>query len=147
MDKKLIDPKYLGDDQLWLVTTEGDCEGKTIHTLGYYTGNIADIALSLADKAYYTLRFAPIVGKKVSGVPMRESVDIAFGGNLYTSDIERLVSEMKEALGTRVNVSMGQYGWGVKLTSKTPLDKNAIIRQKALEKLSDEEIEALGLSL
>lgn len=43
----------------WEVTTEGDCEGKTVTKLGVFAGHIADIALALADKSYYSLHFSP----------------------------------------------------------------------------------------
>lgn len=41
----------------WSVTTEGDCEGKTIKQLGAFSGHIVDIAKSLAPQAYYGLSF------------------------------------------------------------------------------------------
>ena len=38
---------------LWNVTTEGDCEGRSVRNLGTYEGNIDEIAFALADKCFY----------------------------------------------------------------------------------------------
>lgn len=40
------------------VTTEGDCEGRSVRHLGTFTGYIDEIAFALADKCYYSLRFS-----------------------------------------------------------------------------------------
>lgn len=144
MSKNWMDPKYLKEDQIWLVTTEGDCEGRSTHTIGYYQGTIDAIALALADQSLYTLRFTPVEPQK-PGVPTREGVSVVFGGDLYTSDAETMAAELRAALGSRVNVGRGTYSWAVELVSKKPLDKRAILRQKALAKLSPEEVAALGL--
>ena len=44
----------------WRVTTEGDCEGRSTKTLGTYYGHVAEIALSLAGSAFYSLSFSPV---------------------------------------------------------------------------------------
>lgn len=41
----------------WKITTEGDCEGKTITDLGIHYGYLDDLAFSLGGKAYYHLNF------------------------------------------------------------------------------------------
>jgi hypothetical protein len=41
----------------WEVTTEGDCEGKSIRKLGTFTGYFDEIAFALAKKCYYSLDF------------------------------------------------------------------------------------------
>lgn len=41
----------------WRVTTEGDCEGKSVTNLGTHYGHICEIALGLAGAAYYALDF------------------------------------------------------------------------------------------
>ncbi len=48
----------------WHVTTEGDCEGRSVKDLGVHTGYMDDIAKALGDKCYYTLQFKP-VGKSL----------------------------------------------------------------------------------
>ena len=45
---------------LWKVTTEGDVEGRSTEDLGYWEGNIADIAYELRNKVYYGLQFTPV---------------------------------------------------------------------------------------
>ncbi|BEU14801.1 hypothetical protein [Bacillus phage CM1] len=42
---------------VWEVTTEGDCEGRSIRRLGTYEGHILDIVRQLAGQAYYQLTF------------------------------------------------------------------------------------------
>lgn len=42
---------------IWQVTTEGDCEGKSITDLGIHEGYIDDIAFKLGSKVYYSLCF------------------------------------------------------------------------------------------
>lgn len=42
---------------LWKVTTEGDCEGRSTNTLGVYQGHIVDIALELSKHSFYSLYF------------------------------------------------------------------------------------------
>lgn len=41
----------------WKVTTEGDCEGRSIRDLGTYTGYLDEMAFALADKCCYSLQF------------------------------------------------------------------------------------------
>ena len=36
--------------KIYFVTTEGDEEGRTTRNLGYFQGNVDDIAFQLADK-------------------------------------------------------------------------------------------------
>jgi len=44
---------------VWNVQTEGDCEGRSIRSLGVFEGHIVDIAASLAQFAMYDLSFSP----------------------------------------------------------------------------------------
>ena len=62
LEKKLseVAEKYKDIYGYWIVTTEGDCEGRTTKTLGTFKGYIDDIALSLANKCYYSLCFTKI---------------------------------------------------------------------------------------
>lgn len=41
----------------WDVTTEGDCEGRSITQLGIHYGHVAEIAFSLGGSGGYSLRF------------------------------------------------------------------------------------------
>lgn len=48
--------------KLWKVTEDGDCEGRTTRTVGYYKGSVEEIALMLAHKGdpHYALMFTPV---------------------------------------------------------------------------------------
>lgn len=52
-----INKDYNNPYGLWEVTTEGDCEGKTVNYLGIHEGYIDEIAFNLADKCFYSLEF------------------------------------------------------------------------------------------
>ena len=45
----------------WTVSTQGDVEGRSTTKLGSFYGHVAEIALHLADKCFYSLTFDPIV--------------------------------------------------------------------------------------
>lgn len=51
-------------NNLYKVTTEGDCEGRSRRDLGIWEGNISNIAFHLADKMVYSLTFEPIAINK-----------------------------------------------------------------------------------
>lgn len=137
---------------LWKVTTEGDCEGKTTRNLGIYEGNISDIAFYLKDKCEYSLQFSP------AEVPTINSCDVTHYGNVHISlDIssgtwnmspEDIVNYVKVLLNTenrehRITVEPGQYYASVKLVGYDSHEE--YVRKTALEKLTDEEKEVLGL--
>ena len=47
----------------WKVTTEGDCEGRTINTIGTFYGHVAEIAFANRLQSGYSLCFEPILSK------------------------------------------------------------------------------------
>ena len=49
------------NEKIYKVTTEGDVEGRTIRTIGYATGNVADIRVYYEDEKYYTLSVEELV--------------------------------------------------------------------------------------
>ena len=59
--------KYKNPVGTWQVTTEGDCEGRSIKNLGVWSGHVAEIAFFLADKCYYSLRFESLAGTRTAG--------------------------------------------------------------------------------
>lgn len=59
---------------LYEVTTEGDCEGRSSRSLGIWKGNISDIAFHLADKMFYSLRFEPITINKPNKISKEKVV-------------------------------------------------------------------------
>lgn len=130
------------------VTTEGDCEGKSVRDLGTYTGYIDEIAFALADKCYYKLCFHKVEPQKLDMTPKRDTVEISLDIDSGTWDLD--VSN-KEALNYFKRffsdrdvevVSAGGYG-----SCKITTHKETIIekRKKILNKLSNEEKKILGL--
>ena len=59
---------------LYEVTTEGDCEGRSSRSLGIWEGNISNIAFHLADKMVYSLRFEPITINKPNKISKEKVV-------------------------------------------------------------------------
>ena len=116
----------------WMVTTEGDEEGRTTRQLGVWYGHIVDIAKMLAKRRYYSLRFQavespPVVtGDKETGAGIVQiSLDISSG----TWDMSRddRVRAFKELLGKGVTLTPwdcrdGDYYASVKLIYSPPLE-------------------------
>lgn len=103
---------------LWEVTTEGDCEGRTVNRLGTFEGHIVDIAFFLAKKSYYGLRFSPVDPKDREVIPDPEvkSVAISLSIDSGSWDLEgdhraAAISEMlsKRPSDVRFTVRKGQY--------------------------------------
>lgn len=99
MTKKLAE-SYKKAYGFWEVTTEGDCEGRSVSRLGIYEGYIDEIALALADRCYYSLCFRPIDPRALDLTPKRKSVEISFdiGSNTWDMDNEGIVAAFKEVL-------------------------------------------------
>ena len=74
----MIKEPYNNTYGLWQVTTEGDCEGRSVCNLGVYEGNIDEIAFALADKCCYCLNFRAVSPKNytLDMTPKRKTVDI-----------------------------------------------------------------------
>ena len=53
-----LKPPYNNLHGLWEVTTEGDCEGRSVKRLGLHFGWVDDIARALAPQTYYSLKFS-----------------------------------------------------------------------------------------
>lgn len=65
----------------WHVTTEGDCEGRSITDLGVFEGNIDTIALALADRCYYyTLYFTAVDPTAYDKTPKKDEINISIYG-------------------------------------------------------------------
>lgn len=131
---------------LWKVTTEGDCEGRTVRDLGTYEGYIDEIAFALADKCYYQLTFHAVKPLKLDMTPkskeVRVQLDIDSGSWDFTQ-VQCLKETRKLFEGRPVRV-IDAHGWGV-ITLKTELKTIEERRQEALAKLTDEERQLLGL--
>ena len=131
------------------VTTEGDCEGRSVRDLGTYEGYIDEIAFALADKCYYSLEFHKINPEKLKldMTPKRKSVDIHLDIDSGTWDLEGKdrIKYFKDLFKDRdIEISNSNSYAGVKISTnkKTKEEK----RQEILNRLTDEEKEILGLN-
>lgn len=134
---------------LFNVTTEGDCEGRTIKDLGTYEGYIDEIAFALADRCYYSLTFHQMNPEevKLDMTPKRKEVNIELDIDSGTWDlkVKDRIKYFENLFKDRdVKVSNGNSYAGVKISTnkKTKEEK----RQEILNKLTDEEKEILGLN-
>lgn len=131
---------------IWTVTTEGDCEGRSVTSLGTYEGFIDEIALKLAGRAYYGLRFNPAKQIEKEARP-GTSVQLSLG---IDTGPDRVAYFKKMLAGRNVSVSEGKYYACVKITDgDSPEEQerraNELKREQALAKLSAEERKLLGL--
>lgn len=133
---------------LWNVTTEGDCEGRSVCNLGVYEGNIDEIAFALADKCYYCLNFRAVSPKNytLDMTPKSKTVDIQLdiGSGTWDMDKGTRVVEVGNLMKNRpVDVIESNFYGCVRLVTnnKTIEEKKA----EALAKLSLEERKLLGL--
>lgn len=102
---------------VWKVTTEGDCEGRTIQQLGVFKGHIVDIAAHLASRSYYSLKFEPGNQEKVTPIDGPKKVHIALDIKSGTWDMSnaRRANEVRSMLSKEspknntFQVSDGQY--------------------------------------
>lgn len=53
----VVSGQYRSLEGRWKVTTEGDCEGKSVTDLGEHDGFVDEIARKLAHRCYYSLTF------------------------------------------------------------------------------------------
>lgn len=130
---------------VWRVTTEGDCEGRSVRDLGVHEGYLDEIAFALADKVYYSLQFS--TSKKITMEPKTSQVSVSLNIDSGTWDMvpTQRVNFFRSMLeGRDVFVSEGQYYASVVL-STNKFDKKSELINNALKKLTKEEIEALGL--
>lgn len=120
--------------KIYKVTTQGDCEGRTVRDLGIWQGDVGEIALHLAEHQAYHLRFTEIeIG--TPGQPTRSEVDV-HGDKSLTEEIKH-----SPYLYEHHN---GQWG----LTAKfrlNPAESKEMERQAVLDKLTPHERELLNL--
>lgn len=137
---------------IWKVTTEGDLEGKTTRNLGIYEGNISDIAFYLKDKCEYSLQFSSAKATKIDSCDVIHygsvSISLDIDSGTWNMSPEDRVNYFKVLLNTEnrehiITVEPGQYYASVKLVGYDSHED--YVRKIALEKLTDEEKEVLGL--
>ncbi len=109
------------------VTTEADCEGRSVRHLGTFTGYIDEIAFALADKCYYSLRFSLVNPKDLDMTPKCDTVDVSLDIDSGTWDMKpgERVRYFKELLKDRdVEVLPGKsYASCVLTTHKETIEE------------------------
>lgn len=145
-----INSKYLDPNGTWMVTTEGDCEGKTTRTLGVFTGRLDEIAFALAPKAYYKLTFRkldttiPIPDKREEKITVALDLD----SGTYDLSADELADFFDAMLkdANSVSVARSDEYKSVTLNRINPREKKRRnIRKTALAKLTPIERAVLGL--
>ena len=138
----------------FIVTTEGDCEGRSTINLGVYTGYVDEIAFALTDKCYYTLHFKLVNPNELDLTPKGDTVKIRFdldspawdmSTNTYNSfgDSEAL-DYFKSFFSDRdVEVKSADGYGGCTITTGRETIKQK--RERILCKLSEEEKRILGI--
>lgn len=132
---------------IWTVTTEGDCEGRTTTQLGTYEGFVDEIAFRLADKAYYSLYFT--LADKLPDLPKSEmtSVHINFNIDSGTWPLtgKQRMDWGKKFFSTRPVVVEESNYYACMLLSMPEFNAKQLKKQAALDKLTKEERELLGV--
>lgn len=145
-----INSEYLNPNGTWMVTTEGDCEGKTTKTLGVFIGRLDEIAFALAPKAYYKLMFQRIDTAIPTPTEMENEVTVALTEESGTSDLspdERL-DFFNEMLKETDNVFVSESSlYNAVILNRIDLHEKERrnIRKAALAKLTPTEKAVLGL--
>lgn len=128
------------------VTTEGDCEGRSVKHLGTFTGYVDEIAFALADKCFYSLRFSLVNPKDLDMTPKRDTVNVSLDINSGTWDMkpDERVMYFRELLKDRdVEIFPStSYASCVLTTHRETIEEK---RVKVLKKLTLEERKLLGL--
>lgn len=130
--------KLTDENRVWHVTTEADCEGRTIKDFGYLKGNLIELAKQLSGLSYYSLSFREFKLAQVPANNVRKEVHI----NVDMMEKETLISKLK-AEGY-IEVVPSNYYKAVKFQISED-EVNAMKRQNALSKLTEEERKLLGL--
>lgn len=86
----VIARSYKNPYGVWRVSTEGDCEGRSVKQLGTHTGYVDDIAFKLAHQCFYKLRFCKIEDKEPIEGTEKIEIDIQFDTDSKTWDMNKL---------------------------------------------------------
>ena len=121
---------------IWNVTTEGDCEGRTMKNLGVWEGYVDEIAFELADKCFYKLYFKPAQINKPNQIK-RKDVCISIDGLCsWDTKREEEIRIAKNFFEDR-NVFVDYGNFGLKISTEEK-------KEEILNKLTKQEREILG---
>lgn len=99
-----VPQKYQEAYGIWSVTTEGDCEGRSVRQLGTFEGHLDEIAQRLSGQCYYSLQFKPAKSlPQIPEAPDNGSVNVTLDIDSKTWDMnsERRVEVMEYILRDR----------------------------------------------
>ena len=140
-----MNENYKNSFGTWEVTTEGDVEGRSTKHLGTHIGHVDEIALHLADKCYYSLRFKSVPNIS-SYYPKASKVSVSFDANSQTWDKinhDGNIKEIKEIFKDRpVEIKTSSFYASFLIKSD---NHDEVLKEKALSKLSPEERRVLGI--
>lgn len=142
----MLNPNYLNPNGVWQVTTEGDCEGKSVRNLGVFSGRLDEIAFALSKKAMYSLTFKKLDLSVPTPTEVRREVTIALDidSGVWDMTASERVGTIREMLKDTENIFVSE-GSTYKSVTLSREDAQEEIRRSALAKLTDEEKSALGL--
>ena len=118
--------KSFGDDwpkspiNLWKITTEGDCEGRSINHIATERGHFAELALKYSGYTCYTLTIEPVTPTNDDPNP-RDDVSVTFGSYSNATkgmNMEEKILSVSDWLGDDYDVTIGNYN-GVKITKSS----------------------------
>lgn len=115
------------------ITTEGDCEGRTTKSLGYFSGDLETILLHLAKSSYYSLKVEEIVVKDTASTtldPTGDTVHFSYQGSFPTPNSRVVASNFYRSK---------------KLEARGYMQSIEDRRKKVLAELTDEQRYVLGL--
>lgn len=130
----LLKPPYDNVCGVWVVTTEGDLEGRTRKDLGIHAGYIDDIAKELACSCYYSLHFE-YVGeyRELDNDKEIKEVNVMFSieSGLWDADPDELaevISKLFNKYNRPVTVERGNYFASFKLVFGDEVDNDVNIK-------------------
>lgn len=152
--EKKLNPAYTNLFGVWRVTTEGDCEGKSIEHLGTFEGWVDEIALWLADRCFYSLNFKKVDPKKGKiGPPSRKSVNVTFDIDSGTWDMNsnrhEVMAEVFKSQDRPVRIKPGTAYASIIIETdhETHEEKLAKAKEALKARMTPEEIALLGYAI
>jgi hypothetical protein len=129
---------------IYQVTTEGDCEGRSVSNLGIWEGDIVDIALGLANRCAYSLTFKEIQIKKPLK-PTGTEVDITIWNSDLTNETMIITNLRNDTRVKSLRSDLSMWRGKISLASEEDIEE---MRMRALmQQLSPEDVALLKKKL
>lgn len=81
--------------KIFKVTTEWDCEGKSIRSLGYCTGDPADIRAYFQDKKTYEIYIEEITIVHIDHFQVKDKLDLLTRKQQIEAELESINASLK----------------------------------------------------